>query len=335
MDLADLEWKGKLAVGAGIVIVLGGAIFGAYYLEKSSRQDAVSNEADARQAGDTTLQAALDKEVAGRNTAVNAIADARQKDAGANAVAFNAETVARKQGDTDTLNAAQVDTDKKLAVEIANRQAAMDDEVTARQQGNDKTLASAKTYTDGSVAAEITARQAAQATLQATLNTGLSGTAGSANAYTDQKVATEATARQAGVAGVQSALTAETAARTQGDTATLAAANTYTNSKITGFQFYTVAPGPQIINFADVPNPLRPTLTCTAGDIAISGGIVYDPNTLLTGAPATQTSSGVISSGIDPSDTTNARWFWQLRNTDAAPKSFTVSLLCMKLPTAS
>jgi hypothetical protein len=146
-------------------------------------QAALGGETTARQQADTTLQNNVNSEVI-----------ARQAADGSMQGGLVGEVAARKQGDLDTLAAAQQFYDTAVASETAARQAAdtalqtnLNNEAAARQQGDAGTLTAANHYTDTALASETTARQLGDTT-----------TLTAANLYTDTAFSNEAAARQSG-----------------------------------------------------------------------------------------------------------------------------------------
>jgi hypothetical protein len=345
----------KIAVaGAAAGVLAGGALLWLSLHEGSVRSDADKAEAAARETLETKLRADVRAEAAARtaagaatlktatdhtNSSVRAEAEAREnvladeRSAWQRAVAD--EPAARQQAILNEASAraqgfanATAERQKGLADEAAAREKGRADEAAARQQA----FTDANRYTDTAVAREATARQASIATLQAGVNTATTvgeqsaaSATSSARQYADSVVAAEATARQASVANLQSALTA-------GDAATLASANQYTDTKISGLQIYPIRVTIDI-PFADAPTFYSQTLTCNPGDFAVGGGVSYDPATLKTGAPDTQTGAGVIASAPSEADSSLRTWVWTFRNTAPDPggtKTATITLLCLR-----
>ena len=108
-------------------------------------QAALGGETTARQQADTTLQNNVNSEVI-----------ARQAADGSMQGGLVGEVAARKQGDLDTLAAANHYTDTALA-----------SETTARQLGDTATLTAANLYTDTAFSTEAGARSSGDTTLQA------------------------------------------------------------------------------------------------------------------------------------------------------------------------
>ena len=330
-------------VKAVVILAVTGVVAGAFLLTLSLRERSARSSADisgitASQAADASIRASIGGEIAAR-LAGDAAASKAASDYADAAVARESTTLratlaeeaaTRQRTVADEVSARRRD----IADEAAARLRGIADEAGARQQGIDAAINSAKNYTNDAIASDAAAQQAAlQAAISAASSSGQqSATAASTTAkqYTDTAVAAETAGRVSAVSGLTTSLNAEGTARIAADAATLTSAQLYANAKIAALQTYTLSSLNIDVPAADSPNFFNWTNVCNAGDIAISGGITYDPSLLKTGAADAQTKAGVVRSQPDATDASHRTWGWSLRNTGGT-KVATFTVLCLKL----
>jgi len=198
--------------------------------EVSARQAAVSAEQTAREAADASLQAALDQEILDRAADV----DAEESRALAAEAVLQAAITALEQSVGESL-ADQVEAlESALADEEAARiaadsaesaaRAAADSALQSELDAEEARAAAAEAAIAADLVTEETRALAAEAALQAAIDAEVAARASA--------VSSEAAARAAADSTLQDNIDAEEAARIAGDAATLASANSYTDSQV-------------------------------------------------------------------------------------------------------
>ena len=92
--------------------------------------DAITAEANTRTTEDGKLQAAIDKEIADRGTAVSGEKTARESAVSTLQTNINNEKTARENGDTSTLSNAKTYADGKITQEVTDRNTAISNAIT-------------------------------------------------------------------------------------------------------------------------------------------------------------------------------------------------------------
>jgi len=216
--------------------------------EASSRASAISAEASARQAADTSLQANIDAESAARVAAVSAEATARQAADAALQASITALEESIGQSLADQVNALEValaaeeaaraaadsTLTSNLAAEVSRAQAA-EAALQSELDAEEARAAAAEAALAQDIADEESARIAAvagEAAARAAADSALQGSIDAEVAARAAAVSSEASARAAADSTLQSNIDAEAASRIAGDAATLASANSYTDSQV-------------------------------------------------------------------------------------------------------
>ena len=198
--------------------------------EVSARQAAVSAEQAAREAADASLQAALDQEILDRAADV----DAEESRALAAEAVLQAAITALEQSVGESLAdqvealeaAVEAEEAARIAADSAESaaRAAADSALQSELDAEEARAAAAEAAIAADLATEEARAIAAEAALQAAIDAEVAARASA--------VSREAAARSAADSTLQDNIDAEEAARIAGDAATLASANSYTDSQV-------------------------------------------------------------------------------------------------------
>lgn len=228
--------------------------------EVSARQAAVSAEQAAREAADASLQSALDQEIADRIADVNAEESrALAAEAGLQAAITAleesigqslADQVAALEDAIEAEEAARVAADSTLTSNLAaevTRATAAEAALQSELDAEEARAAAAEAAIASDLADEEAARiaaVAAEAASRASADSALQGAIDAEVAARASAVSSEAAAREAADSTLQGNIDAEEAARIAGDAATLASANSYTDSQVSAL----VDSAPELLN---------------------------------------------------------------------------------------
>lgn len=206
------------------------ALSAAISAESAARSSAVSSEAAARSAADAAMQAEIDAEEAralAAEAALQASISALQGSIGQDL----SSAISDLQSDLSVEQAARIAADAALQSELdaeearaAAAEAALAQDIADEEAARIAAVSAEQSARVAAVSSEAATRAAADSALQAAIDAEVAARASA--------VSSEAASRAAAVSALEADLASEEAARIAGDAATLASANSYTDSQV-------------------------------------------------------------------------------------------------------